>query len=91
MRALLYALLSLAAFNANAAGLNKCADGAGRLTYTSETCEKEGLKSAGAIRDRVTILPTSAATRQDPPKKHEPAHPGPTVKPVTPLADQLTK
>ena len=92
MRALWPALLFFAATCVHAAGLNKCADAFGRVTYTSQTCEKEGLNPAGAIRDRVTVLPTAAtrAAPKEPPKKEE-QRPLPTVKPVNPLIDALTK
>ncbi len=93
MRALWLAVLFLAATCAQAAGLNKCSDAFGRMTYTSETCEKEGLTPAGAIRDRVTILPTSttaAPVRKEAPKKDDDRQ-LPTVKPVVPLADQASK
>lgn len=92
MRVLLPALLFFAATCAQAAGLNKCSDAFGRMTYTSETCEKEGLTPAGAIRDRVTVLPTSTTqpARKEAPKKED-ERPLPTVKPVSPLLDQLAK
>ena len=93
MRALLPALLFLAATCVQASGLNKCSDAFGRVTYTSETCAKEGLNPAGAIRDRVTVLPTSSTTqpvRKEAPKKED-ERPLPTVKPVSPLIDQLAK
>ena len=93
MRALWLAVIFSAATCAQAAGLNKCSDAFGRMTYTSETCEKEGLTPAGAIRDRVTILPTSTvAPRREPPKKNDESRPLPTVKPVNPaLIDPPTK
>ena len=92
MRVLVPALLFFAATCVQAAGLNKCSDAFGRVTYTSETCAKEGLNPAGAIRDRVTVLPTSATTTapKESPKKED-HRPLPTVKPVSPLIDQLAK
>ena len=93
MRALWLAVFFLAATCAHAAGLNKCSDAFGRVTYTSETCEKEGLNPAGAIRDRVTVLPVSNTTqpaRKEAPKKED-ERPLPTVKPVSPLLNQLAK
>ena len=38
------------------AGMNKCTDGK-QITYTNEPCEKMGLKSAGPIKDAVTVMP----------------------------------
>ena len=87
MRALWLGVIFFAATCAQAAGLNKCSDAFGRMTYTSQTCEKEGLSPAGAIRDRVTVLPISAPAPRREPKKDDP-RPLPTVKPVSPLADQ---
>jgi len=91
MRFLALTLL-LAPFCVQGAELNKCSDAFGRVTYTSESCAKEGLNPAGAIRDRVTVLPVSspASTHKQAPKKDE-QRPLPTVKPVVPLVDQLAK
>jgi hypothetical protein len=85
-------IFALAPLCVQAAELNKCSDAFGRVTYTSETCAKEGLAPAGAIRDRVTVLPTSTpvTSRKQPPKKDD-ERPLPTVKPVVPLIDQLAK
>jgi hypothetical protein len=93
MRALWLAVFFVAATCAHAAGLNKCSDAFGRMTYTSLSCEKEGLAPAGAIRDRVTVLPISTApvaTPRHAPKKDEP-RPLPTMKPVNPRIDPLAK
>ena len=90
MRILAFTLpfaLSLAAFCAQGAELNKCSDAFGRVTYTSQTCEKEGLNPAGAIRDRVTVLPISAPARPKQPPKKDDERPLPTVKPVVPLGE----
>ena len=39
-------------------GLSKCTDG-NRITYSSTACETIGLKTAGQIADRLTIIPAS--------------------------------
>jgi hypothetical protein len=51
--ALLLALLPLCA----AAQTYKCKDKSGGITYSSETCEKQGLKDAGPVRERLTTMP----------------------------------
>lgn len=67
------------------------------MTYTSLTCEKEGLKPAGVVRQRMTILPTvatpAAPSKQDAqPRQRDDEIPHlPTVKPVSPLVNQLLK
>jgi hypothetical protein len=98
MVARLAALFLLAAAAPYAAAVNKCVDPAGRVTYTSLTCEKEGLKPAGVVRDRMTIMPVVATpiavskqgsqTRE----RGEDEMPHlPTVKPVSPAIDLLLK
>jgi hypothetical protein len=91
MRALWLAVFFFAATCAHAAGVNKCSDAFGRMTYTSEPCEKEGLAPAGAIRDRVTVLPVSTAPAPKQPPKKDEQRPLPTVKPASPLLDHLAK
>ncbi|MGE5639523.1 MAG: DUF4124 domain-containing protein [Clostridia bacterium] len=34
----------------------KCKDGAGAVTYSNEACEKQGLKDAGKVRERLTTM-----------------------------------
>lgn len=47
------------------AGLSKCTDG-NRITYSSTTCDTIGLKTAGQINDRLTIIPAMDALRKPP-------------------------
>ena len=50
----------------------KCTDEQRRITYSNETCEKQGLKDAGPVVDRVTSVPFTEppkpAARKDGPK-----------------------
>lgn len=49
----------------------KCRDRAGKITYSNSTCESQGLKSAGPVRDRTTVIP--GAARPSEKKRAEPA------------------
>lgn len=85
------------------AELNKCTDRAGRVTYASESCESQGLKRAGSIRDRTTVVPGSApaAARKSDSAKAAAKIPGAgeselggspvQIKPVNPLIEKLLK
>ena len=81
----------------------KCVDDQRRLTYSNITCEKQGLKDAGPVADRVTSMPFT-----EPPKPTKPgalptvklplpaddAEAGrdrPLVRPVNPLIEKLMK
>ncbi len=74
-------MAALLAAGASAGELNKCVNGSGAVTYTSETCAKEGLKDAGPIRERLTTMPSpppptvklSPKKESAPEKKKEPA------------------
>ena len=75
----------------------KCTDGS-RVTYSSTVCDKLGLKSAGAISDRLTVIsgdqpaarPAQAkAAPEDEEQKARKAAAG--MKPVNPLVEQLLK
>ena len=84
----------------------KCGDGKS-ITYSSTPCEKLGLTSAGAVRDRMTVINNSPpAAKQDASKGQEAAKPQATtadtdeqrarkaasvIKPVNPLIDRLLK
>ena len=50
----------------------KCTDAQKRITYSNEACEKQGLKDAGPVADRVTSMPFTeapkSAARKDVPK-----------------------
>ena len=81
----------------------KCVDEQRRVTYSNITCEKQGLKDAGTVSDRVTSMPFT-----EPPKPTKPgalptvklplpaddAEAGrdrPLVRPVNPLIEKLMK
>jgi hypothetical protein len=49
---LLLALLPVCA----AAQTYKCKDQGGAITYSNEACEKQGLKDAGKVRERLTTM-----------------------------------
>jgi hypothetical protein len=49
----------------------KCRDRAGKITYSNSTCESQGLKSAGPVRDRTTVIPGAARPSEKP--RAEPA------------------
>jgi hypothetical protein len=73
MRVILALLLPL--WSAAALGqttMYKCTDAQRRITYSNETCEKQGLKDAGPVADRVTSMPfkepPKPEARKDSPK-----------------------
>lgn len=55
------------------AAMNKCTDGI-QITYTNEPCEKLGLKSAGPIKDAVTIMPAASKPKEEPSEKPNKDH-----------------
>jgi hypothetical protein len=75
MRAVLVIVSVLVAQDA-AAQMFKCADKAGKITYSSTKCSDIGLKDAGEIRDRLQVTPAPVAT---PPKPAPPPVSGPVV------------
>ena len=101
----LFAILVLYSASGAAQTMYKCTDAQGRITYSNETCEKQGLKEAGKVADRVTTMhftePAKPAARKDaakaPPaqgKDDEEAGRGgggTQVKPVNPLIEKLLK
>ena len=46
---------------ADAQATFKCVDKTGRVTYTNARCEEQGLKDAGAVRDRMMVVPAQSA------------------------------
>ena len=77
----------------------KCRDARGQTTYSNEPCEKQGLRDAGPVADRTTVMPFTTAkpaakeapkdaARKDDPEGLKPG-PSATVKPVAPIADRL--
>lgn len=103
MRWLYGAIAALAAGSLTAAELSKCLDRSGHVTYSSERCEVQGLKSAGPIRERTTVIPapgTSArpAARDFVQKEAAGKDAGGElraspvqIKPVNPLVEKLLK
>ena len=98
MRTIVAALLAIGAMPCLCFGaeLNKCRDGAGSVTYSSESCESQGLKSAGPIRDRTTVVPgaaaTTAATGGRKQEGESELRGSPVqIKPVNPLIEKLLK
>ena len=99
----LWAVLSAGAPGVAAQTMYKCRDGRGQVTYSNISCEKQGLKDAGAIADRTTTLPMGPAQKAPPPGGDAKAAPpkvdseiGPMpapaqVKPVSPLIEKLLK
>ncbi len=74
MRLLAASLLALLPFCA-AAQTYKCKDQAGAITYSNEACEKQGLKDAGKVRERLTTMqnePLPVRKLSPKPEKAEP-------------------
>ena len=67
MRALI-AIAGLMLCHAAGAQMFKCADKAGKITYSSQACNELGLKDAGEVKDRLQITPA-------PPPSARPAAP----------------
>lgn len=102
MRGALFALLALCSASTAAQTMYKCTDAQRRITYSNETCEKQGLTDAGKVADRVTTMPftappkpaaTAAAPAKPPASKDdaETVQRGTQMKPVTPLLEKLSK
>jgi hypothetical protein len=103
--ALLLPLLSAAAV-AQTPPMYKCTDAQRRITYSNEACEKQGLKEAGQVADRVTTMPfgpapkpAAAGAGKAPGAKDgkgskdeaETIQRGAQMKPVVPLLEKLSK
>jgi hypothetical protein len=103
MRAAILVLLWLWSAAAVAQTMYKCTDAQRRITYSNEACEKQGLKDAGQVADRVTTMPFTAppqpAPRKDAAKTPavrekddvETVQRGTQIKPVIPLLEKLSK
>ena len=102
MRGTLFLALSIWSAASAAQTMYKCTDAQQRITYSNETCEKQGLKDAGIVADRVTTLPFTEppkpASRKDAAKAPAPregdeetGRGGTQVKPVVPLLEKLSK
>ncbi|HTP62895.1 MAG TPA: DUF4124 domain-containing protein [Burkholderiales bacterium] len=67
MRATFCLFLTLAPAAAGAQTLlYKCVDAQKAVTYSNITCEKQGLKDAGTVADRVTSMPFNAPPKPAP-------------------------
>ena len=64
-------LLTICAAPAQAADSYKCKDARGGIVYSNETCEKQGLRDAGPVRERLTTMPAVSPTGKPPPSKEE--------------------
>jgi Domain of unknown function (DUF4124) len=102
MRRTLFAVLALWSITGAAQTMFKCTDAQRRITYSSESCDKLGLKDAGPVADRVTSMPftqsSKPAARKESAKAPAPrdkdaaeAGGGTQVKPVNPLIEKLLK
>ncbi|MSQ62467.1 MAG: DUF4124 domain-containing protein [Betaproteobacteria bacterium] len=103
MRVAWFLFLSLWGAAAAAQTMYKCTDAQRRITYSNETCEKQGLKDAGPVADRVTSMPFTApskpAARKDSARAPAPGDKedvdagrgGAKIKPVVPLLEKLLK
>ena len=101
MRGALFAILALWAAASAAQTMYKCTDAQRRITYSNEACEKQGLKDAGKIADRVTSMPFTSppkpAAGKDAAKAPgakddaEVGRGGTQIKPVNPLIEKLLK
>ena len=81
----------------------KCTDARQRVTYSSEPCDKLGLKDAGPVADRTTTmplgpLPKSAASKEaakaPAPRDKDDAdvgRGGAQITPIVPLLEKLAK
>ena len=103
MRGALFAILALWSAAGAAQTMYKCTDARGRVTYSNETCEKQGLKDAGTVADRVTSMPFTAppkpaaskdAAKAPAPQKNDDADAGrggTQATPAVPLLEKLSK
>jgi len=103
MRGAFLLLLWLWSAGSAAQTMYKCTDAQRRITYSNETCEKQGLKDAGPVADRVTSMPFTEppkpAARKDAAKAPAPraqedaetGRGGTQIKPVSPLIEKLVR
>jgi hypothetical protein len=103
MRVAWLLFLSLWSAAGAAQTMYKCIDARQRITYSSEACEKLGLKDAGPVADRTTTMPFVPAQKSA--SRTETARPpaardgdgaesgdgGAQVKPVVPMPEKLSK
>jgi len=102
MRAVFPLLLWLCSASAAAQTMYKCTDARQRVTYSSEACEKLGLKDAGPVVDRSTSMPFTSpqpAARKDSAQESAPrprgdadaGRGGTQITPIVPLLEKLSK
>jgi hypothetical protein len=100
MRMALFAILACWSAVGMAQTMYKCLDVRQRVTYSSEPCEKLGLKDAGPVVDRTTTMPlgpTPGSIKPAAPKPPaakddiEAVQRGSQIKPVVPLLEKLAK
>lgn len=88
MRALV-AIAALMLCHSAGAQMFKCADKAGKITYSSQACNELGLQDAGEVKDRLQVTPA-------PPPSARPAAPASSSSqapqaPVQPAAEDAAK
>ena len=97
-------LAALLPFGA-AAQTYKCKDQVGAVTYSNEACEKQGLKDAGKVRERLTTMQNQPlpVRKLSPPKdegrgadkgrreESQEGAPAARIEPVVPLTRELAK
>ena len=95
---LLFALTALPAVAL--AQTYKCVDAQKRITYSNTACEKQGLKDAGPIADRIMTVPATEmpkpSVRKEPGKAPRAAEDadagkGAQVKPAVPQSEKPAK
>jgi len=102
MRRVLFATLALWAAASTAQTMYKCTDAQRRITYSSEPCDKLGLKDGGPVADRTTSMPFTPppkpAARSDSAKEAprpkgdaDVGRGGTQITPIVPLLEKLTK
>jgi hypothetical protein len=98
-------LLALALWTASASAqttMYKCLDSNRRVTYSNETCAKQGLTDAGPVADRVTSMPFNVPPKPAagalptvkvpvPPADDAQAGGSARIKPASPLIEKLAK
>jgi len=102
MKAAALAFLALVALQAQAQTY-KCVDDKKRITYANTACDKQGLKDAGPVPERLMTMPHAEVRKgvpgNDPakaPARRDAGDPdagrgGAQVKPAAPLPEKLVK
>ena len=102
----MFVFLALGSASAAAQTMYKCTDAQGRVTYSNEACDKQGLKDAGTVANRITTMPLGPAPSAAKPAASATAGKAPAaralddaevsssttqIKPVNPLIEKLLK